>query len=86
MAKPGSTYKGGVFSGLGTVHQGSHAGPLRRIDQIPRVRGERRAMPLLTSMTVGQGSDKSAERVWGDVGHDRREPRANAKHEATVQT
>ena len=68
MAKPGSTYKGGVFSGLGTVHQGSHAGPLRRIDQIPRVRGERRAMPLLTSTTAGQGSDKSAEKGMGRRG------------------
>jgi len=67
MAKPGSTYKGGAFSGPSAVHQGSRARSLRRIDQIPRVGGERRAMPLLTSTTVGQGSDKSAEKGCGET-------------------
>ena len=68
MSKPGSTYKGGAFSGPGAVHQGSRVRSLRRIDQIPWVRVERRAMPLLTSTTVGQRSDKSAERGMGRRG------------------
>ena len=42
------------------------------IDQILRVRGERRAMPLLSSTTAGQGSDKSAEKgyeeMWATTG------------------
>ena len=67
MAKPGSTYKGGAFSGPSVVHQGSRAGSLWRIDQILRVGGERRAMPLLTSTTAGQGSDKSAEKGYGEM-------------------
>ena len=67
MAKPGSTYKGGAFSGPGAVHQGSHAKSLWWIDQIPRVRGERRAMPLLTSTTAGQGFDKSAEKGYEET-------------------
>ena len=67
MAKSGSTYKGGAFRGPGAVHQGSRARSLRRIDQIPRVGGERRVMPLLTSTTAGQGSDKSAEKGYGET-------------------
>ena len=67
LAKLGSTYKGGAFSGPSAVHPGSLAISLRWIDQIPRVRGERRAMPLLTSTTVGQGSDKSAEKGYGET-------------------
>ena len=67
MAKPGSTYKDGAFSGPGAVHQGSRVGSLRRINQIPRVQGERRAMPLLTSTTAGQGSAKSAEKGYGET-------------------
>ena len=48
-----------------------------RIDQILLVRGERRVVPLLSSTTVGQGSDKSAEKgykeawVTIDVAHGR---------------
>ena len=68
MAKSGYAYKGGALSGPGAVHQGSRAKSLWWIDQIPRVRGERRAMPLLTSTTAGQGSDKSAERGMGRRG------------------
>ena len=64
-AKSGSTYKGGALSGLGAVHQGSCARSLWRIDQIPRVRDKRRPRPLLTSTTVGQGSDKSVEKGYG---------------------
>ena len=37
------------------------------IDQISLVRGERRAMPLLTSTTVGQGSDKSTEKGYEET-------------------
>ena len=46
-------------------------------NEFSRVRGERRAMPLLTSMTAGQGSDKSVEKRYGktwvtaDVNHGR---------------
>ena len=44
-------------------------------------------MPLLTSTTVGQGSDKSVEKGYEkNMGHDRREPWANVEHEAIVQT
>ena len=67
MAKPGSSYKGGAFSGPGVVHQGSRARSLRRIDQNPHVQGERRPRPLLTSMTAGQRSDKSAEKGYGET-------------------
>ena len=35
--------------------------------EFSRVRGERRAMPLLTSMTAGQGSNKSAEKGYGET-------------------
>ena len=42
------------------------------IDQIPRLRGERRAVPLLSSTTAGQGSDKSVEKgyeeMWVTIG------------------
>ena len=81
MAKPGSTYKGGAFSGPSVVHQGSRVGSLRRIDQILRVEGERRAMPLLTSTTAGQGSDKSAERGYRETW-----VTTSANHEQTRNT
>ena len=67
MANLGFTYKGGAFSGLGMVHQGSRVGSLRRIDQISRVQGERCPRPLLTSTTIGQGSDKSAEKRYEET-------------------
>ena len=67
MAKSGSAYKGEAASGPRAVHQVSCAGSLRRIDQIPHVRGERRAMPLLTGMTAGQGSNKSTEKGYGET-------------------
>ena len=67
IAKSGSTYKGGAVSGPGMVHQGSCARSLRWIDQIPHVRGERCLRSLLTSTTVGQGSDKSIEKRYGET-------------------
>ena len=38
-----------------------------RIDQILRVRGERRVMPLLTGTTARQVSDKSVEKGYGET-------------------
>ena len=38
-----------------------------RIDQISPVRGERRVVPLLSSTTVGQGSNKSAEKGYKET-------------------
>ena len=88
MAKPGSTYKGRAFSGPDAIHQGSCTGSLRlNRPKIPRVRGERRALPLLTSTTAGQGSDKSAENGYGETWVTTGvKPRANTEHKATVQT
>jgi len=87
MAKLDPTYKGGALSGPSAVHQGSRARSLRRIDQIPRVRGKRRSRPLLTSTTVGQGSDKSAEKGYGETWVTTGvKPRVNTEHKATVQT
>ena len=68
MAKLGPAYKGRAVSGPGVVHQGSCVGSLRMNRPNPsRVRGERRAMPLLTSTTTGQGSDKSVEKGYGET-------------------
>jgi len=50
-----------------------------------RVRGERCPRPLLTSMSVGQVSNKSVEKSMGDLGHDQRELQSNTEHEAIVQ-
>ena len=38
-----------------------------RIDQILRIRGERRVMPLLTGTTARQVSDKSEEKGYGET-------------------
>ena len=68
LARPGSAYNGRAVSGPGMDHQGSCAESLRMNRSIfSCVRGERRPRPLMTSMTAGQGSNKSAKKEYGET-------------------
>ena len=63
LARPGSAYNGRAVSGPGVVHQGSCVELLQmNRPNFSHVRGERCLRLLLTSTTVGQGSDQSTDK------------------------